>query len=255
MRIVGIFEKVLLLNLDLNQPNNYNARRLYTKVQFIRRLVNIFVVVIGVSILLLSFDRVRQYGVGILTSAGIASVILGFAAQKTLANLLAGIQIAFTQPIKIDDAVLVENEWGHIEEINLTYVVVKLWDLRRLVLPITYFIETPFQNWTRNQASIIGNVLLYLDYHTPVDKLRGKLFELVNSNTLWDGEVCNLQVIDTQAQFIVVRCIMSARNAGDTFNLRCQVREKLIEYIRTEYPESLPGFRVTGVVNDEIVKN
>ncbi|ACT93975.1 mechanosensitive ion channel family protein [Dyadobacter fermentans] len=243
-RIVIIVERILIDKLDFNSPDNNQARRLFTKIKFVKRIVVIMVVTIGVSILLLSFESVRQYGVGILTSAGIASVIIGFAAQKSLANLMAGIQIAFTQPIKIDDVVIVEGEWGRIEEINLTYVVVNIWDLRRIVLPITYFIETPFQNWTRNDSALTGTAFFYLNYHTPVDKLRAKLKEVLDSTPLWDGRAWALQVTDTQGQLMVIRALMSARNSGETFDLRCLVREKLIEFISNEHPEALPATRV-----------
>ncbi|SEI74516.1 Mechanosensitive ion channel [Dyadobacter sp. SG02] len=243
-RIVIIVEKILIDKLDFNSPDNNQARRLFTKIKFVKRIVVIMVITVGVSILLLSFDSVRQYGVGILTSAGIASVIIGFAAQKSLANLMAGIQIAFTQPIKIDDVVIVEGEWGRIEEINLTYVVVNIWDLRRIVLPITYFIETPFQNWTRNESALTGAAFFYLNYHTPVDKLRTKLKEILDATPLWDGRAWALQVTDTQGQLMVVRALMSARNSSETFDLRCLVREKLIEFIAKEHPEALPATRV-----------
>lgn len=251
-RIVIIIEKVLIDKLDFDTPDNNQARKLFTKIKFVKRIIIITIIIIGVSILLLSFDSVRQYGVGILTSAGIVSVIIGFAAQKSLGNLLAGIQIAFTQPIKIDDVVIVEGEWGRIEEINLTYVVVNIWDLRRMVLPITYFIEKPFQNWTRNDASLIGTAFFQLDYQTPVEKLREKLGEILLNTPLWDGKSWALQVTDTQAQFMVVRALMSARNSSQAFDLRCFVREKLIEFIREEHPESLPRFMVSDPKNVDI---
>jgi small-conductance mechanosensitive channel len=249
-RIVIIIEKVLIEKLDFDTEDNNYARRMFTKIKFIKRIIIIMIIVIGVSILLLSFDSVRQYGVGILTSAGIFSVIIGFAAQKSLANLLAGIQIAFTQPIKIDDVVIVEGEWGRIEEINLTYVVVNIWDLRRLVLPITYFIDKPFQNWTRNESNLIGAAFLHLNYNTPVQKLRDKLGEILNETPLWDGRSWALQITDTQEQIMIVRAIMSARSSSQAFDLRCLVREKLIEYIVNEIPEALPGFRVENVQKD-----
>jgi len=243
-RIVVIVEKLLIDTLDFDTPNNNDARKFYTKIKFVKRLVIIITIMFGLTVLLLSFESVRQFGIGIITSAGIASVIIGFAAQKSLGNLLAGIQIAFTQPIKIDDVVIVEGEWGRIEEINLTYVVVNIWDLRRMVLPITYFIEKPFQNWTRNDSTLIGTAFFNLNYQTPVEKLREKLEEILLATPLWDGQSWALQVTDTQAQFIVVRAIMSARNSSQAFDLRCIVREKLIEFIRDEYPESLPGFLI-----------
>jgi small-conductance mechanosensitive channel len=244
VRAVVIVEKLLIDQLDFNSPDNNQARRIYTKIKFIKRIVIILITTIGVSILLLSFDSVRQYGVGILTSAGIVSVIIGFAAQKSLANLMAGIQIAFTQPIKIDDVVIVEGEWGKIEEINLTYVVVNIWDLRRLVLPITYFIETPFQNWTRNESALIGTAFFYLNYHAPIARLREKLKEILDTTPLWDGRSWALQVTDTQGQFMVVRALMSARNSSQTFDLRCLVREKMIAFITEEFPEALPSTRI-----------
>jgi small-conductance mechanosensitive channel len=244
VRVVIIVEKILVDQLDFDTPDNNQARRMFTKIKFVKRMVVILVVTIGVSILLLSFESVRQYGVGILTSAGIVSVIIGFAAQKSLANLMAGIQIAFTQPIKIDDVVIVEGEWGRIEEINLTYVVVNIWDLRRIVLPITYFIETPFQNWTRNDSALIGTAFFHLNYHAPIPKLREKLKEILDLTPLWNGKSWALQVTDTQGQLMVVRALMSARNSSETFDLRCLVREKMIEFIIQEYPEALPATRI-----------
>jgi len=243
-RIVVIIEKILIDELDFETEDNNYARRMFTKIKFIKRIIIILIILIGISILLLSFDSVRQYGVGLLTSAGIFSVIIGFAAQKSLANLMAGIQIAFTQPIKIDDVVIVEGEWGRIEEINLTYVVVNIWDLRRLILPITYFIEKPFQNWTRNESNLIGTAFFYLNYKTPVQTLRDKLEEILKSTPLWDGRSWALQVTDTQDQMMVVRAIMSARSSSQAFDLRCIVREKMIEFIVAELPDALPSHRV-----------
>lgn len=242
-RIVIIIEIILIDSLDIKSENNLQARRIYTKIKFIKRIIVGLLVSLGIAVLLLSFDSVRQYGVGIITSAGIASVIVGFAAQKSIANLLAGIQIAFTQPIKIDDVVIVEGEWGRIEEINITYVVVNIWDSRRLVLPITYFIEKPFQNWTRNNSDLIGSAFFQLNYKTPVDKLRNQLEIILDNTPLWDRKSWALQVTDTQEQYMVVRAIMSARNSSEAFDLRCLVRERLIEYIVAEIPEALPVFR------------
>jgi len=252
--IVVIIEKVLIEKLDFNTEDNNYARRMFTKIKFIKRIIIILIVLIGVSVLLLSFDSVRQYGVGILTSAGIFSVIIGFAAQKSLGNLLAGIQIAFTQPIKIDDVVIVEGEWGRIEEINLTYVVVNIWDLRRLVLPITYFIEKPFQNWTRNESNLIGTAFFHLNYGAPVQKLRDKLETVLQQTPLWDGRSWALQVTDTQEQFMVVRALMSARNSSQAFDLRCIVREELIKFIVEEIPDALPSFRIEKMKDGELAK-
>ncbi|TDB67075.1 mechanosensitive ion channel family protein [Arundinibacter roseus] len=240
IRIVVIFEKFVLAQLDLNKANNNEERKLFTKVKFIKRIIIICIFIISFSLLLLSFEKGREFGLGLLTSAGIVSVIVGFAAQKTIGNLLAGIQIAFTQPLKIEDVVIVEGEWGRIEEINLTYIVVKTWDFRRLVLPITYFIEKPFQNWTRNDSSLIGSAFFYLDFHAPIEKIRTNFLELLKNNPLWDGNVAAFQVTDTKDQYMVVRAIMSARNAGDAFDLRCEVREQIIRLLTTEFPEALP---------------
>ena len=243
-RIVVLVERAILLHLKIDPTASFNDRRLYTRIKFVKRLFIMAISLIALALLLLSFEKGRQFGVGLLTSAGILSVIIGFAAQKTLGNLLASLQVAFSQPIKIGDTVVVETEVGQIEEINLTYVVVRLWDRRRLILPITYFVETPFQNWTRNDSSLIGVVLLYLDYRTPVDALRAKFTKLVHSHPNWDGEVCELHVIDTQAQQIVVRATMSVATPSDSFVLRSFVRENLIAWLRDNHPEALPGMRV-----------
>ncbi|MEO6870999.1 MAG: mechanosensitive ion channel domain-containing protein [Chthoniobacterales bacterium] len=186
----------------------------------------------------------RRLGTSILASAGIAGIILGFAAQKTLGNLLAGIQIALSQPILIDDVVIVEGEFGRIEDITLTFVAVRTWDLRRLIVPITYFIEKPFQNWSRKSDEILGTVYLYLDYQVPLGELREEVKRLVEKNENWDRKVCGLQVTDTKPNTIEVRVLVSSLNAGKNSDLRCQVREGLIEFLRSRYPESLPRLRI-----------
>jgi len=186
----------------------------------------------------------RKIGTGLLTGVGIGGIIIGFAAQKSLGNLLAGFQIAFTQPIRIDDVVIVEGEWGRIEEITLTYVVVSIWDQRRMILPITYFIEKPFQNWTRVSAELLGTVFLYLDYTIPIQPLRDELSRLLTNHPLWDKRVNVVQVTDNKENLIEVRLLMSARNSGKAFDLRCDVREQMIAFIRTNYPDSLPKNRI-----------
>jgi len=192
---------------------------------------------------LMSFDEFRQLGTGILASAGLVGLVVGFAAQKTLGNLLAGIQLAITQPIRLDDVVIVEGEWGRIEEITLTYVVVRIWDLRRLVLPIGYFLERPFQNWTRVSADILGTVFLYVDYTVPVDAIRAELERIVQGSKDWDGEVCGVQVTDTSAQGIELRALVSAADASKAWDLRCAVREQLVAFLQREYPAALPRLR------------
>jgi small-conductance mechanosensitive channel len=191
----------------------------------------------------MTFEKVRQLGTTILASAGVIGIVVGMAAQKTIGAFIAGIQIAITQPIRLDDVVIVENEWGRIEEITLTYVVVRIWDLRRLVLPITYFIEKPFQNWTRITADLLGTVFLYLDYNVPVDKIREELKKILEESELWDKKVCVVQVTNTTESCIEVRALMSASDASTAWSLRCHVREKLIDFVRDNYPNALPRTR------------
>ncbi|MDH5656205.1 MAG: mechanosensitive ion channel family protein, partial [Spirochaetia bacterium] len=180
----------------------------------------------------------------ILASAGIMGIIAGLAAQKSISALFAGIQIAITQPFRIDDVVIVEGEWGRIEEITLTYVVVKIWDERRLVLPITYFLEKPFQNWTRTTSDLLGTVFIYADYSIPVQIIRSRLEEFLKKSKLWDGRVCSLQVTNLKDSTVELRALMSSRDASDSWDLRCEIREKLLEYIQKEFPEKLPKIRL-----------
>jgi small-conductance mechanosensitive channel len=193
--------------------------------------------------MLMTFPKVQQLGTTILASAGIIGIVVGMAAQRTIGNFIAGLQIAFTQPIRLDDVVIVENEWGRIEEITLTYVVVKIWDLRRLIVPITYFIEKPFQNWTRTSADILGTVYIYVDYTVPVDSIREQLQKILNESELWDKKVCVLQVTNATERTVELRALMSAPDASTAWSLRCQVREKLIDFIRENYPHALPKLR------------
>ena len=249
VRGVNAVQQALLGRHRMDVPDNLPARRIYTQVSVIRKIIVTAVVIIATGSVLMLFDPVRQFGTSILASAGIAGVVLGFAAQKTLGNVLAGIQIALTQPLLIDDIVVVEGEFGQIEEITLTYVTVRTWDLRRLVLPITYFIEKPFQNWSRVSTELLGTVILYLDYQVPLGELRKELKRLVENNPKWDRRVCGLQVTDTKQSTIEVRALVSGTDPGKTFDLRCEVREGLIEFLRRDYPESLP--RVRNVDVDE----
>ncbi|OYW74366.1 MAG: hypothetical protein B7Z37_18145 [Verrucomicrobia bacterium 12-59-8] len=194
--------------------------------------------------MLMVFDSVRQYGSSILASAGIAGLIVGVAAQRSIAGLLAGFQIAIAQPISIDDVVVVEGEWGRIEEITLTYVVVRIWYQRRLVLPINYFIEKPFQNWTRQTAEVPGTVFIQVDYSAPVGELRDELTRIVKASGHWDGRVVGLQVTDSLDSTLELRALASAADGSKARDLRCEIREKLVEYIRTNHPESLPRIRM-----------
>ena len=185
----------------------------------------------------------RRLGTGLLTGVGVGGIIIGFAAQKSLGNLLAGFQIAFTQPIRIDDVLVVEGEWGRVEEITLTYVVLNIWDQRKLILPINYFIEKPFQNWTRTGAEILGTAFFYMDYTIPVDQLRTEFERLLSLSPLWDKRAQALQVTNTSERTIEVRTLMSAATSGAAFDLRCYIRENLIKYVREHHPDSLPKTR------------
>ncbi|KAF0677247.1 mechanosensitive ion channel family protein [Profundibacterium mesophilum] len=227
----------------LEDEDNLAARKHVTQARVLRQSARILIVLLTAGLVLSTFESVRSYGVSLFASAGAAGLVLGFAARPVLANLIAGIQIAFTQPIRLDDVVIVENEWGWIEEINATYVVVRIWDLRRMVVPLSYFIEKPFQNWTRDSAAIIGTVLWHLDYAAPVKAMRGKLDEFVHDTPLWDGKVANIQVVETGAETIQVRALVSARNAPRAWDLRCEIRERMLEWLSAEHPEALPRTR------------
>jgi small-conductance mechanosensitive channel len=243
IKFVYVLEDLFYHEFEVDKADNFKERKIRTQLQFIKRMIIIIIVIITVSLLLLSFENVRRLGAGLLTGAGVAGIIIGFAAQKSLANLLAGFQIAFTQPIRIDDVLVVENEWGRVEEINLTYVVLRIWDQRRLILPITYFIETPFQNWTRTTAEILATVFLYLDYSVPVQKIREELKRIVEESEWWDKKVVALQVTNSTSETLELRALMSASNSSAAFELRCQVREKLIDFVQKNYPDSLPKMR------------
>ncbi|WP_380178038.1 mechanosensitive ion channel family protein [Kalamiella sp. sgz302252] len=250
IRLINVAQDMLFIRYDINLSNNLRARKIRTQIIYVKKVAIVILVTLCLSLILLSFPGVRQFGTTILAGAGVAGIIIGFALQKSLVNLFAGIQIAFTQPIKIDDAVVVEKEWGWIEEINLTYVVVRLWDLRRLVLPITYFTENPFQNWTRNNAQILGSVFLYLDYSMPLAPLREHFEKVLSETRLWDQETQVLQVTDTDDKTMTIRLLMTAQNSPTAWDLRCYVREKMIEFIQQNYPQSLPRFRATLTDSD-----
>lgn len=245
VRLTNVVQDMLFIRYDINLSNNLRARKIRTQIMYVKKVAIVLLVTLCVSLILLSFPGVRRFGTTILAGAGVAGIIIGFALQKSLVNLFAGIQIAFTQPIKIDDAVVVEKEWGWIEEINLTYVVVRIWDLRRLVLPITYFTENTFQNWTRNNAQILGSVFLYVDYSMPLEPLRKHFEKILSETKLWDQETQVLQVTDTTEKTMTLRLLMTAQNSPMAWDLRCYVREKMIEFIQQNYPQCLPQLRAS----------
>lgn len=224
--------------------DSIQARKHFTQVRLLRRTIDILIALITIAAALMAFEPVRQFGVSLFASAGAAGLIVGLAARPVLSNLIAGIQLAITQPIRINDAVIVEGEWGWIEEITSTYVVIKIWDLRRLVVPLSYFMEKPFQNWTRETTQILGTVFLRADYFVPIPKLRRKLEEIVRSSALWDKNVVNLQVTDFKDSTVEIRMLVSAKNSPDAWDLRCEVREKMLAFLQAEYPESLPRQRI-----------
>jgi small-conductance mechanosensitive channel len=242
-KTVQVVEDVIVHGAKVSDDDNLHARALRTQVRAFRNIAGFIVVVVTLGFVLMSFKPVRELGAGLLASAGVAGIVIGFAAQRSLATVLAGIQIAISQPIRVDDVVIVEGEWGRIEEITLTYVVVRIWDLRRLIVPINYFIEKPFQNWTRVSADILGTVTLHLDYTVPVEELRKELERLLNASEKWDKKVWGLQVTDATERTMTVRALMSAKDAGRAWDLRCEVREKLIAFVRHRYPEALPRLR------------
>lgn len=241
--LTDLYTKRSVSRYRFDIDDNLVARKYVTQVRLLRRAIDIVVVIFTVAGVLLTFEGVQQYGVSLFASAGAAGLVLGLAARPVLANLIAGIQIALTQPIRLEDVVIVEGEWGWIEDIYATYVVVRLWDWRRMIIPLSYFIEQPFENWTRETASIIGVVTWHFDYSVPVETLRKTLEDLVKSSPYWDGRVINLQVIETHRDTIVLRGLMSARNAPQAWDLRCDIREKLITWMQQHHPEALPRLR------------
>lgn len=237
--------------LDIDASDNFLARKTATRLDVMRRVIIVIGAIATLACALVVVPWARQLGVSLLASAGIVGIAVGLAARPVLANLIAGIQIAFTQPIRIEDAVVLENEWGWIEEIDLFYVVVRIWDRRRLIVPLTYFIEKPFQNWTRKTGTIIGSVYWWLDYRAPVAKMRDKLEEILKTTDLWDGEVCNLQVSETDKMTIQVRALATASTSPRAWDLRCYIREQMINWLQAEHPEAFPRIRARAEVSDE----
>ncbi len=240
----GILSTGYLASVSLEGEDNLVARKQATQIRILKRAADILIAIVAVGAALMTFQPVRQYGVSLFASAGAVSVVAGLAARPLLTNLIAGVQIAVTQPIRMEDAVIVEGEWGWIEEITATYVVVRIWDWRRMILPIAYFLEKPFQNWTHSSASLIGSVFLYTDFRADVSRLRDKLNEVVQGCPLWDGKVVNMQVADMSEHTMTIRILVSARNAPQAWDLRCDVREKMLAFIRAEMPEILPVTRL-----------
>jgi small-conductance mechanosensitive channel len=253
--IVKIFEDLLYHVYDLNKADNLRERKIRTQIQFIRKIIIGVIVLLAVGAVLMTFSSLRRIGTGLLTGVGVSGIIVGFAAQRSLGNLLAGLQIAFTQPLRLDDALVVEGEFGKVEEITLTYVVLSLWDQRRFILPINYFLEKPFQNWTRTSSEILGTVFLHLDYTAPFEEIRKEFKRLLEASELWDKRVSGMQVTDSTENTVEVRLLVSAANSGNAFDLRCYIRENMISFIQRNYPGSLPKARSVISTDDNSLKN
>lgn len=243
VRVVAALEARILREHPVHVEDNLAARRIQTQARVIARVAQGAIVLVGVSLALMTFPAIRQLGATLLASAGILGLVAGIAAKPVFGNLIAGLQIALAQPIRLDDVVIVEGEWGRIEEITSTYVVVRVWDERRLVVPLQWFIENPFQNWTRTSAQLLGTAFLWLDYRTPMDEVRAQLQRICEEDPRWDGRVCIAQVTDTREHTMEVRLLVSARNSGDLFDLRCVVRERMIDFLERCHPQALPRLR------------
>ncbi len=229
---------------DVTVDDNRIARRIQTQLTIVRRLATVVIAVLALAAILLTFPGAQAAGASLLASAGLVSVVAGLAAQSTLSNVFAGMQLAFSDAIRIDDVVLVEGEYGRIEEITLTYVVVSIWDQRRLVLPSTYFTTTPFENWTRESAELIGTIELDVDWRVDLDEMRLELARIVEQTPLWDGRSSSIAAIDATGGMVRVRPLVSARDASELWDLRCHVREKLVTWVRRSQPEALPIQRI-----------
>ncbi len=242
---LSVMARMVHRKYDITEDDNLHARRVHTRIAILLRILVVLIWIGAIAGILMQYDKFRTLGTTLLASAGVLSVVLGISAQKTFGSIIAGIQIALSQPIKLDDVVIVEGEWGRIEEITFTYVVVRIWDRRRLILPVTYFLEHPFQNWTRKNADLTGTVSLRLDYETPLEPLREEARRLCESaGDLWDGEVFSLQVTDADEQGMVVRVLAGSPDASKAWDLRCLIREGLIVYLRDNHPQSLPRRRL-----------
>lgn len=243
VRMLGVVRKIVEHRSDISVSDNLRARRRRTRVAILYRVAVIIVAVVTVCLMLMTIPSVRAVGLTLFASAGIAGLAIAAAAQPALKNLIAGIQLAFTEPIRIDDVVVIEGEWGRIEEIRLTYVVVHLWDDRRLVVPVSRFLESSFQNWTRESAHLLGAVHLQVDPSVDVAPIRARLLELAKANPLWDKRVAVLQMTEIRANAVELRALVSARDAAQAFDLRCDIREQLLAFIRDSQPNALPRGR------------
>lgn len=239
----AVLADLLAARYRVDVADNLSARKIETQVHVLRRVTTVVVVIVAVAMGLMTLPGIRTLGASMLASAGLAGLVVGMAMRPTLANLVAGIQIALTQPIRLEDAVVVAGEWGWIEEITATYVVIRVWDWRRLIVPLSYFTEQPFQNWTREAANLLGSVMIYADYTVPVDELRAELQRVLATEPLWDGKASALQVTDASEHTIQIRILAGALNSSDAWTLRCNIRERMIRFLQEKHPECLPKTR------------
>lgn len=243
VRSVKAIEMAIIERNPADAPDNLQARRVQTQAKVLARSAMVLIILVGSGAALMTLPGLRQIGTSLLASAGVAGLVVGFAAKPVLGNLLAGMQIALTQPIRLEDVVIVQNEWGHIEEITGTYVVIRIWDQRRLIVPLQWFIENPFQNWTRTNADILGTVLIWVDYRLPLQPLREEAERICRHAPEWDGRLCQTQVIEASERAMQLRILVSAGDAGRAWDLRCRMREGLVDFVQREYPEYLPRLR------------
>lgn len=244
LKFTKLFSYYIKSKIDISTSDNLNARKNLTQINVFRSIANTIIIIVAIAVALMTFEKARGIGAGLLTSAGVMGIIVGLAAQKSIGMILSGIQIAITQPIRLDDVVVVEGEWGKIEKISLTYVVVKIWDERRLVLPVNYFLEKPFQNWTRTSASVLGTVFIIVDYSFPVDELRKALQIMVKEDENWDGRVANIQVTNALQHYKEIRILVSSVDSSKNWDLRVTIREKALDYIQKNYPETFAKIRI-----------
>jgi small-conductance mechanosensitive channel len=251
LRLITVLDDLVSNHYVVTVQDNYRARSIRTQMVLLERILTGAILLATVAAMLMTFPSVWNLGAGLFASAGVAGVVIGIAARPALSNLLAGVQVALTEPIRIDDVVIVEGEYGRVEEVSTAYVIVQIWDKRRLVVPLTYFIEKPFQNWTRRTSDLLGTVFLYTDYMAPVEEIRKELERVVSASRLWDRQVWNLQVTDTKDRMLELRCMVSAVDSPTLWDLRVEVREKMIAFLQKNHPRSLPVVR-TEIAGDAV---
>ncbi len=251
--VQAVADTIIEIN-PVDTADNLNARRIQTQTKVLARTVMVMLILAGSGLALMTLPQLRQIGTSLLASAGVAGLVVGFAARPVLSNMLAGIQLALTQPIRLEDVVIVQNEWGQIEEITGTYVVVRIWDQRRMIVPLQWFIENPFQNWTRTSADILGTVLLWADYRLPLAPLRLEAERICQQAPEWDRRLCIVQVVEAGTQAMQLRVLVSAADSGRAWDLRCKVREGLLDFIQRTYPDYLPRIRA-DITTDSMLKD